>query len=247
MLVCLTGSLAFGGAPSAVQPRIQSLLKPEVFRRVQEDREIRTYARIEDPDAEGLKPYHFYAAMRARASVRRARETLTEYSLYQQMVPFVSRSEDRDGLLWIEGGIFGWRLASRVRIEPLSEGWLRYRIVSGHFAGMTGKILLETVGERETVVYFDGELKSRSWPPALILERGAEIVFGLTADRMRSLMEKRERDGVEKAGQNQGQIQTPVEVQNTGPAQSQGEAKAQSQSSGQAQSSLPQPQKGLKR
>lgn len=189
-------SLLASVALASEAPKIESLLKPEVLKRVKAEREVRTYAKLEN------ERYHFYAAMSVRSSIATARETLTTYSLYQEMVPFVSRSEKQGDLMRIEGGIFGWKLASSVRIETVNPQWLRYRIVEGHLRGLSGRVLFERSGERETVVYFDGELTGKNWPPTVVMERGAEIVFGLTADRMRNLIEKREHHGESKEGES---------------------------------------------
>ncbi len=170
-----------------------------------------THAELSDLHgaAEGAKHYGFYGAMLVRESLRRTREVLTDYPLLAKMIPYIDRS-DYDAKvkrLTIEGGIWKFRLRSIVQFEEMTSGWIRYRVVGGHFQGMTGNILFENAqsqgaerggSSREgTLVFFDGGIDGgpgSSWPPRLIIERGAEIVFGFTGKRMRSYIESKEHE-----------------------------------------------------
>ena len=175
-------------------PAIASLLKKETLKRVLEDREVMTHAELtseddaRDPD---LKRYQYYAAMSVNASPTQTRRVLTQYDLYEKMIPYVSKSRyvAQDHALLLEGGIWNFKMGSLLKIEERGEGAIGFRIVEGHFTGMTGDILFEPSGERSTLVLLRGESHGRRWPPRLILERGAEIVFGYTGRRMRSFIE----------------------------------------------------------
>jgi len=118
-----------------------------------------------DPET---KRYTFYAAMLTRAGLAKTRRILTDYRLYSKMVPYVDKAEfdEKTRILRIEGGIWAFRL----------------------------DIFFESQGEKGTVVYFGGEQLGRRWPPAFVIERGAEIVFGFTAKKMRSYIESPESD-----------------------------------------------------
>ncbi len=175
-------------------PPIASLLKKEALKRVLDDREIMTHAELisendtQDPD---LKRYQYYAAMSVNASPSQTRRVLTQYDLYEKMIPYVSKSRyvAQDHTLLLEGGIWNFKMGSLLTIEERGEGAIGFRIVAGHFTGMTGDILFEPCGERSTLVLLRGESHGSRWPPRLILERGAEIVFGYTGRRMRSFIE----------------------------------------------------------
>ena len=167
-------------------PQIQSLLKPEVFQRVVQAHEIMDHASLE-----GQK-YTYYAAMVVRASVKQTRAVLTDYALYSKMISYIDKAQydPATHILELSGGIFGWKLRSWVHFEEVSDHWIRYKIIRGNFSGMGGDILFERQGQPgrpdETLVYLGGGLTAPNWPPKLIIERGAEIVFGFTAKRMRS-------------------------------------------------------------
>src|SRR5690606_36668527 len=67
-------------------PRISSLLKEKILKRVLEDREIQSYASLDTVEGKSsdppLKRYSFYSVMRVNASLARVREVLTNYKLY---------------------------------------------------------------------------------------------------------------------------------------------------------------------
>jgi hypothetical protein len=185
-------------------PSIESLLKPEIYKRVVKERDIFTSAdlkKIDEPtktdaaDVKELKDYSFYAVMVTRAGLTRTRQVLTDYGLYSKLIPYVDEAhyDPATHLLELKGGIWKWKLSSILRFEERSDRWIHYQIVGGHFTGMTGDIFFEpqtsSRTENGTLVYMRGNQQGRSWPPAFILEQGAQIVFEFTAKRMRSYLE----------------------------------------------------------
>jgi hypothetical protein len=92
--------------------------------------------------------------------------------------------------LELKGGIWKWKLSSILRFEEKGDRWIHFQIVGGHFTGMTGDIFFEPqTGTPDTLVYMRGNQFGSHWPPAFILEQGAQIVFEFTAKRMRSYLE----------------------------------------------------------
>ncbi|MCM2322423.1 MAG: hypothetical protein NDJ90_04090 [Oligoflexia bacterium] len=180
--------LAAGAAvPSAEQPHaIASVLKPAVYRRMLEEREVMVHASLKEGES-----YSYYAAMLVRAELAVTRRVLTDYQLYAKMIPYIERAafDAKSGILAVEGGLWKFRLSSQVRFYEQGERWIRYEFVGGHFQGMTGEILFEPLGEKGTAVYMSGFKKGEHWPPKFVIERGAEIVFEFTAKRMRSYIE----------------------------------------------------------
>jgi hypothetical protein len=155
---------------------------------VVEDKEILTHASLDEMHGSNLKKYSFYTAMLVKASLVQCRRVLTDYKLYSQMVPYIDKADysAKSRILDIEGGIWRFKLHSQVLFEDQNEQTIHYTIIAGHFTGLTGSIYFESLGEKGTAIYLKGEQISQSWPPRFILERGAEIVFGYTATRMRS-------------------------------------------------------------
>lgn len=202
-VVFLTAVLSLGALPgSAASPspaasphrNLNEILSPSVFRRILNEREVMAQATLQSFNPP-LKRYSFYSAMVVHASLAQTRSVLTNYELYAKMIPYVDRAEYHASshLLHIEGGIWRFKLISNVQFEEKSDQWIRFRVVSGHFTGLTGEIFFESLGEKGTGVYFAGEQVGENWPPALILERGAEIVFEFTAKKMRSVIESQRR------------------------------------------------------
>ncbi|OFY98694.1 MAG: hypothetical protein A2Z97_14460 [Bdellovibrionales bacterium GWB1_52_6] len=203
MIVAVCAFLTGVGLMGAEQPpTIESLLKQSIYKRMAENREVMVYAKLADvpetPDAKqkDFKKYSFYAAMRVQESLPAVRRALLDYAVYPKMIPYVDRAEysASNRILTVEGGIWKFRLKSQVLMEEKSERWIHFRIIGGHFPGMTGDMFLEPMsgtGGKGTVVYFRGEKlgPESEWPPRLVIERGAEIVFGFTGGRMRSYIE----------------------------------------------------------
>jgi hypothetical protein len=141
-----------------------------------------------------LKKYTYYSAMLVHATASKARQVLTNYSLYAKLVPYVQKSDfnEKTGVLEIVGGVLGWTLHSWIHFEEKSSNWIHFQVVAGHFQGMNGEIYFEPYGDSNTLVYLGGSQILSQWPPKIILENGEEIVFGFTSHRMRSYIESPE-------------------------------------------------------
>jgi hypothetical protein len=176
-------------------PMISSLLKAPLLKRVLEDKEI-----------------ILYASMLVSASVKEAYTALTDYKLYARLVPFIESAvfSPITHTLLLEGGIWNFRLASQILFAERPDRWIHFDIISGHFAGLSGNIYFESQGEKGTLIYLSGEQVGTHWPPTFVIERGAEIVFGFTAHRMRSYIEstKKAQHGG-KHGEEERQIPEP--------------------------------------
>jgi len=205
-LLIVASALAFAG-PSPIPsqpPAIAALLKPVVYKRMIDEREVMTSADLEDVPSvsgktektAGLRDYRFYASMWVNASPAATRKVLTDYQAYAQVIPYIDQVHYSEvtKVLQIVGGIWKFKLVSSVQFEERSDRWIRYRIIAGHFKGLEGDILFEPAEEKGTAVLFRGDLRGSQWPPAFVLERGAEIVFGFTAQRMRTLIESKKKE-----------------------------------------------------
>jgi hypothetical protein len=184
---------AVANVPPPTAPAIGELLKPEALRRILEDRAIVTDAGLDDvPEKKDVRRYHYYASMLVHASRTRTRECLTDYRAYAKMVPYIDRADfiRPPDLIEIQGGIWKFKLRSSVQFDDRGEGWIHYRIVAGHFRGLSGDLFFESRGEKGTLVYMRGEQFGTDWPPKFVITKGAEIVFAFTAKRMRSYVEE---------------------------------------------------------
>lgn len=191
-------------------PRIADLLKPSVKDRMLKEREAVVYASLGDAD-DSLKLYRFYAGMQVNAPLAATRKVLTDYELYARMIPYIDHAKysPETRVLDIQGGVLGFVLKSQVRFQERGEGWIQYRIVGGHFQGLSGDILFEPAEARGTAVVMRGEKLGTHWPPKFIIERGAEIVFGFTARRMRSYIESESHKAPAQGGAKHG---SPEEI-----------------------------------
>ena len=191
-LAAILLSLFLLSASAEMPPAIKSLMKPEVYRRITTDREVMTHASLDPVEgSKTLKRYSYYGTMLVHASEALTRKALTDYPQYAKMVPYVDQSEyfPDTQQLQLEGGIWKFKLTSRIHFENRTNHWIHYRIVEGSFHGLDGDVFFESLGEKGTLVYLRGDLTGEQWPPAFVIERGAEIVFGFTGKKMRSYIE----------------------------------------------------------
>lgn len=154
-------------------------------------REVMSHASLDTVSGD-LERYSYYTVMLAHTDARHARRILTDYRLYPKFIPYIDRADfnPKTQILWVEGGIWKWRLSSRVHFAQVSDRWIRYEIVGGHFQGLKGNIYFEPKDENGTLIYMDGVLEGTRFPPSFVITQGAQIVFGFTGKRMRSYMEK---------------------------------------------------------
>jgi hypothetical protein len=189
-------------AASPQPPALSALLGPVKYQKLLEDRDVLTHASVDDQGG-GLSKYSFYGAMQVRNSLVQTRQIMTDYPVYARMVPYVDKVEYQPASrTWnLQGGIFHWKLNSNVFFEERGPAWVHYRIVGGHFTGLQGDLIFESLGEKGTTVYFDGNLLGTKWPPRFIIERGAEIVMSFTGKKMRDFIESQKR--LEPAGKGE--------------------------------------------
>ncbi len=190
-------------------PSIATQIKPSLWKRLIEDKEIIVNASLNPVHDQEIKKYSFYAGMLVGADLKQVRQVITNYALYAQVIPYVSSAtySDKNHILNIEGGIWKFRLRSEVLFDEMMDRWVHYNVVGGHFTGLAGDIYFESLGEKGTVVYFKGEQLGYDWPPQFVIERGAEIVFEYTARRLRSLIEAQKK--IEKGAGNGRQQEFP--------------------------------------
>ncbi len=174
---------------------IATFLKPAVYQKVLNDREVMTHAVIENDT------YSYYASVLIRSSLKHTRGILTDYQVYKKLIPYIDQVEyyPEKKILKLEGGIWKFRLKSVVQFVERSETWIQYKIIDGHLLGLAGDIYFESQGEQGTMVYFAGKKEGKEWPPQFVMEKGAEIVFSFTGRRMRSYVEEQKRNFTEES------------------------------------------------
>lgn len=178
------------------------------MRRVKEERDVSVTARLDG------EQYAFLSAMAVRASEDRVKKELLNFEFYRTSIPYVTRVEEDKKYskpdhpsVWLEGGIFGWGIQSRLNLSTVTHG-IQYEIVEGSLCGLKGEVKLEAIESKRgktVLLFFDGGLRAKKWPPAWIMERGAEIVFGFTAKRMRSFLENPENQKNDRLESKPGQ------------------------------------------
>ncbi|MBI4925831.1 MAG: hypothetical protein HY843_07905 [Bdellovibrio sp.] len=205
----------FDAYTKADAPAIKTLLKASVYEKVIKDRDTVAYASL-DPvrgpaGLPGYKKYSFYAAMLVHSNLAVTRQILTNYKLYAEMIPYIDKAQYSESakILAIEGGIWNFKLISEVIFTEVSDRWIQFEIIKGHFFGLKGNLYFDNLGEKGTIVYLEGNILGKKWPPAFIVERGAEIVFRFTGSKMRSYIESKKYETIVKGDNTHGEPKVP--------------------------------------
>ena len=183
------------GASADLPPLISTHVPAPLLKKVMEDRLNDVHASLSDegePGQGGMRHYKLSSLLLVHAPLKITHDFLVDYPLYKKLIPYFDRADYNPAshLLWLEGGIWGFHLSSRVLFDEPSGLNIHFQIVSGHLTGLSGNFFLEDVGERGTLVRLLAEETAHEFPPKIVMERGAEIVFGFTAQRMRSYIEE---------------------------------------------------------
>lgn len=189
LAILFSGSiLHFNGTAATAQDALplDQKVKPALLEKVLREREVVSHAEL----AEG-KNYQFFTLSLVRASLKISYDVITDYRIFKQVVPFVRRADfdSEKKILHLEGGIFGYVLKSAIKFVEKSPQWIEYEVVDGHFKTMKGNIMLQTRGETGTLVFLDGALTAKEWPPTFVMERGGEIVLSVSTRKMRDYLE----------------------------------------------------------
>lgn len=200
---CLVGILAVGlsGMVTAENhpappSRIQSALSSTDYASLLAD-ETLVFTTLRDvPESPDLEIYRAGAAISVDAPVSVTRDILTQYEIYQELIPFIDHVEvlEDPSQVTLEGGIFGWKMISLIQFDDKEPGWVHFTITQGSYKGMQGDFYFEERPGQpsKSLVYFGVNHSAEHFPPRFIMEFGAGIIFWFTANRMQAYIEERQ-------------------------------------------------------
>lgn len=164
---------------------VSSRIKPSILKKIVEDREVMTYATLNQSD------YSFYIGMLVKSGRKKTQTILTDYRLYAKIIHYIEKADynSKTGVLDLVGKIWKFQLTSSILFRNHNESTVHYQVMGGHLLGLQGEIFFESYGEKGTLVYMTGKKKGGSWPPKLIIEEGAKVVFDYAGKSMRSYVE----------------------------------------------------------
>ena len=173
--------------PSAGASEIRALLKPEVYRKVTQGTDVISHARLGKAGADGMREYRFYAVMKARATPKDTSRRIQKFEGYPRWISYVDKADwkPESHTLQLEGGIWDFKLRSQVKIGNPRPHEMTYQVIGGHLMGLKGRVLFEAVNDRESLIYLSGERRAAEWPPAFVMERGAEMVLSFAGRKLR--------------------------------------------------------------
>jgi len=200
------------GTPAADQPTL--IVKrnekpfwrrnPELVRRMRDDRAILVSVKTEKiPDDQirftmngaGLvnRPKDFCFA------VSQQYERLKEVSDHFKTVAFDPSSQQ----LFLVTEALGYQARMILKILPVSEDWrseLQWKVVWGHFKGMSGLIGFEKTHDEKTEISMSAKYEAKELPlPKALMGFALEVITQKVAERMRSYIEAQPAHAIEKA------------------------------------------------
>ena len=169
--------------------------KPEVYRRIENDRYIAVSAKTEKK-AE-VYEMRVVTAGHIAAPAPSVYEELMKFENYPQVTSHFKsvRYDTEKKQLFLHGEAVGFHAQMLFQLDirgDAQDRTIAWRVIHGTFEGMKGEILLKSVSPPKTEISMWGEFQSVTLPlPRLLMGVGLEIVAHRVAGLMRTHLEKK--------------------------------------------------------
>lgn len=168
--------------------------KPEVYKRIKEDRAIIVSAKSEK-DEKGEKAMILLTAGRIKAPLYFTHEIATQYGQYQKILPYVSETtyDKESGNLFASGAFMGLKAKMTMKLSAEegegSKDYIKWEIISGFLTGMKGVITEEKISDEVTEISMDAKYVGPTVLPGFLMNWGLEFIGQKMASAMRSHVE----------------------------------------------------------
>lgn len=168
--------------------------KPELYKKIKEDRLVVVSAKSESPDGVTKKLILVTAGI-AHAPVDHCHKVITDFGKYADYVPYVQESafDKTTQNLFIKGALLGYAVTMTIHIKTAKtkEGYaIEWESISGQFQGMKGTILEEPTDPEHSEISMESSYEGK--PPAVpsfILNWGLEFGGQRAISAMRTQIE----------------------------------------------------------
>jgi len=167
--------------------------KPEVYKKMKEERYIVVSAHSNDVD--GGKKLTVISAGIIHAPEDLTHQTILDFKEYPQFLSYILESpyDSKTKNIFFHGAILGYHVHMTIHIdsEKTSNGDLiKWKSIEGSYLGMEGTIKEESLDSTHTEISLDSAYTGKSLGlPTFILDWGLEIAAQRTAGSMRSHIE----------------------------------------------------------
>lgn len=178
--------------------------KPELERRMRDERAILVSVKHEKIPNEQVRFTMNGAGLVNRPKdfcfeISQQYERLKEVSDHFKTVSFDSTTQQ----LFIVTEALGYQARMVLKILPVSEDWrseLQWKVVWGHFKGMSGLIGFEKTNDEKTEISLNARYEAEELPlPKALMGFALEVITQKVAERMRSFIEAQPAHAIEKA------------------------------------------------
>lgn len=172
--------------------------KEKVHKRLLEERDIVVSVKSR-PGSQGREKQELFmqGAGVVEAPVEFTYLQAKRFSDYPSMSNFVKSGQydEKSGILKLHTEAFGYQahLAMQMEFRDSKSEWkeIRYRVISGVFAGMTGVLRIDEVNSKRCEISLTSLFAYNELPmPKFFVEFGLEVALRIMATRMRSFAER---------------------------------------------------------
>lgn len=171
--------------------------KPEVYKRIKDERAVVVSATCRT--LEKQKSLRVISAGHISAPEDFTYKQILKFNEYSQILPYLIESshDPRTQNIFFHGAFLGYHLRSTVHVAPettLTGHLIKFRVISGHFTGMYGQILLEDLSLDATEISMEAQYEGAILHlPNFLLSWGVELAGKKAASVMREFIEKQWR------------------------------------------------------
>jgi len=177
--------------------------KPEIYKKMKDDRYIPVSAHTSDVGAD--KKLSVVVAGIIHAPVEFANSRIIQYDEYPKFLSYIVASpyDKTTSNIFLHGAILGYHVQMTIHVTAEKSGdneVIKWKSVAGGFIGMEGIINEVPIDKDHTEISLDSTYIGKTIAiPAFILDRGLEFAAQRTASSMRSHIESEWEDSKKPA------------------------------------------------
>ena len=191
---------ALAAVPADLPKETRFWKKPELQKRMGDDRAVVVSVNTEKVDAPSQKKQLTKFKMRGAGHVNRDQATAfqlaQEYSRLKEVSDHFKtvKWDPTTSELFLITEALGYQARMIMKVTPRTVGaerHLNWEVIWGHFKGMKGTIGFERVDHRKTEVSFISDYEAEELPlPKALMGFALEVITQKVAEKMRSFLEK---------------------------------------------------------
>lgn len=189
--------------PFAEQPYWRH--KPDLIKQMRDDRKITVSVNKKDLPS-GRVQFSIAAAGVVKATREKCFPAAQDYGRLKTVSEHFKTAEFNANYhqLFLVTEALGYQARMILEILPVRASWrdeLQFKILGGHFTGMSGAFGFESISERETEVSILAEFEGSEFPlPKVLMGFALEVIVQKVAEKMRTTIESSAKASISASG-----------------------------------------------